>query len=45
MRAYLCDGQDINEWFWGTTEGNDLDLTSEGEAGLEGSLASEAATG
>lgn len=46
VRAYLCDGQEINEWFTGTAEGNDLDLTSDGGgARLEGSLASEAATG
>ena len=45
VRAYLCDGESINEWFTGTAEGNDLDLTSEGEARLEGSLTPEAATG
>ena len=45
VRAYLCDGQSINEWFTGTAEGDELDLTSEGGARLEGSLAPEAATG
>jgi hypothetical protein len=46
VRAYLCDGQSINEWFnEGSVEGNELNLTSEGGARLEGSLATEAATG
>ena len=46
VRAYLCDGQSINEWFnEGSVEGNELDLRSEGGASLEGSLATEAATG
>jgi hypothetical protein len=46
VRAYLCDGQSINEWFnEGSVEGNELDLRSEGGALLEGSLATEAATG
>ncbi len=45
LRAYLCDGRDINEWFTGMATGNDLDLTSEGGARFEGSLAPEAATG
>jgi hypothetical protein len=46
VRAYLCDGQSINEWFnEGSVEGNELNLTSEGGARLEGSLDTEAATG
>ena len=46
VRAYLCDGQSINEWFnEGSVEGNELNLSSEGGARLEGSLATEAATG
>ena len=46
VRAYLCDGQSINEWFnEGSVEGTELNLTSEGGARLEGSLATEAATG
>ncbi len=46
VRAYLCDGEWINEWFnEGSVKGNELDLISEGGARLEGSLASEAATG
>jgi len=46
VMAYLCDGQSINEWFnEGSVEGNELNLTSEGGASLEGSLATEAATG
>ncbi len=46
VRAYLCDGQSINEWFnEGSVEGNELNLRSEGGARLEGSLATEAASG
>lgn len=35
----------INEWFVGSATGNNLDLTSEGGAQLEGELTSDAATG
>jgi hypothetical protein len=47
VRAYLCDGESISEWFTftGTAEGNELNLTSEGGARLEGNLATEASTG
>jgi hypothetical protein len=46
VRAYLCDGHSINEWFnEGSVKGNELNLRSEGGASLEGSLATEAATG
>ncbi len=47
VRAYLCDGESISEWFTGTAEGNELDLTSEGGGGarLEGNLSAEASTG
>jgi hypothetical protein len=45
VRAYLCDGQQISEWFKGSVTGNDLDLASEDGARLKGSLAPEAATG
>ena len=45
VRAYLCDGREITEWFWGSAEGNDLSLTSEGGAQLEGALAPGTATG
>jgi hypothetical protein len=46
VRAYLCDGQSINEWFnEGSVEGTELDLRAEGGPRLLGSLASEAATG
>src|SRR5215204_2359841 len=33
VRAYLCDGREINEWFRGTAEGNKLDLASEASTG------------
>jgi hypothetical protein len=45
VRAYLCDGESISEWFTGRAEGNELDLTSEGGARLEGNLSTEASTG
>ncbi len=45
VRAYLCSGGAINEWFWGSAEGNKLDLTSEGGAQLEATLTPETATG
>ncbi len=45
VRAYLCDGESLTEWFTGRAEGNELDLTSEGGARLEGNLSTEASTG
>jgi hypothetical protein len=45
VRAYLCDGESVTEWFTGRAEGNELDLTSEGGARLEGNLSTEASTG
>ena len=45
VRAYLCDGESVTEWFTGRAEGNELDLTSEGGARLEGNVSTEASTG
>jgi hypothetical protein len=45
VRAYLCDGEGVTEWFTGRADGNELDLTSEGDARLEGNLSTEASTG
>jgi hypothetical protein len=46
VRAYLCDGKTINEWFVGKASGNDLDLSSEsGAARLKGTLTPETSTG
>ncbi len=45
VRAYLCSGGAINEWFWGSAEGNKLDLKSDSGARLEGRLSPQAATG
>lgn len=45
VRAYLCDGQKISEWFVGQARGNDLDLSSEGGARLDARLTDAAATG
>ncbi len=39
VRAYLCDGKSISEWFnEGSAEGTEFDLTSDGGARLVGSL-------
>lgn len=45
VRAYLCDGLTINEWFRGSVTGDDLDLSSDNEVRLEGQLTGDAATG
>ncbi|MCA1718856.1 MAG: hypothetical protein LC781_19205, partial [Actinobacteria bacterium] len=45
VRAYLCNGDEINEWFTGTASGNDLALSSESGGQLEGSLSPDASTG
>ena len=45
VKAYLCDGQTVSDWFRGSVVGNDLNLSSDGGAKLEGQLASDAATG
>ena len=45
VRAYLCDGEGVTEWFTGRADGNELNLTSEGDALLEGNLSTEASTG
>ena len=45
VRAYLCDGQEISEWFVGQDRSNELDLSSEGGARLDARLTDTAATG
>jgi hypothetical protein len=45
VRAYLCDGKRISEWFTGRADANELNLISEGGARLEGNLSPEASTG
>ena len=45
VRAYLCDGQSISDWFVGSVTGNDLNLSSDNGAQLKGQLTSDAATG
>ena len=45
VKAYLCDGQTVSDWFVGSVVGNDLSLSSDGGAQLEGQLTREAATG
>jgi hypothetical protein len=45
VRAYLCDGQTVSGWFVGSVDGNDLSLSSDNGAQLEGQLTSDTATG
>jgi hypothetical protein len=45
VRAYLCDGQTVSDWFVGSVDGNDLSLSSDNGAQLEGQLTSDTATG
>lgn len=47
VRALIYGGfeNQINEWFWGSATGNDLELSSDGGAQLEGELTSGSATG
>jgi hypothetical protein len=45
VRAYLCDGESVSEWFTGRADANELNLISEGGARLEGNLSTEASTG
>ena len=45
VKAYLCDGQTVSDWFTGSVVGNDLSLSSASEAQLEGQLTPDAATG
>ena len=45
VRAYLCDGESITEWFTSRAQGNELDLISEDGALFEGILSAEASTG
>lgn len=46
VRSYMCDGDRVTEWFWGTVAGNTVDLTSDsGEAQLQADLTPDEATG
>ncbi len=45
VRAYLCDGEQISEWFRGSVTGDDLELTSEDGAELQGTLTPDNAAG
>jgi hypothetical protein len=45
VKAYLCDGQSVSDWFVGSVVGNDLSLSSDSGAQLEGQLTSDTATG
>ena len=45
VRVYLCDGQEISEWFVGQARSNELDLSSEGGAKLDARLNDAVATG
>ena len=45
VRAYLCDGQEISEWFVGQARSNEFELSSEGGARLDAKLTDAAAIG
>ena len=45
VRAYLCDGRQLNEWFTGTVTANEVQLASPNGVQLDATLASEVATG
>lgn len=45
VRAYLCDGRNVNEWFKGSVDGNGLGLSSDNGASLKGQLARDGASG
>jgi hypothetical protein len=45
VRVYLCDGQEISEWFVGQARSNEFDLSSEGGARLDARLTDAVATG
>ncbi len=45
VRAYLCDGQKVSEWFVGQARTNKLKISSEGGARLDARLTDTAATG
>lgn len=46
VRAYMCDGSSVTEWFRGPVAGNTIDLTSEsGEAQLQAELTQDGASG
>ncbi|HET9660450.1 MAG TPA: hypothetical protein VFP05_08960 [Thermomicrobiales bacterium] len=45
VRAYVCNGADIAEWFTADIAGNDFSMTSEAGATLEGSIGPAGITG
>ena len=45
VKAYLCDGQTVSDWFWGSVVGNDLSLSSDSGAQMEGQLTPDTASG
>jgi hypothetical protein len=45
VRAYLCDGQKISEWFVGQARSNEVELSSESGARLDARFTDAAATG
>jgi uncharacterized membrane protein YgcG len=45
VKAYLCDGQSVSDWFTGSVVGNDLSLSSDSGAQLEAQLTSNTANG
>jgi hypothetical protein len=45
VRGYLCDGEQVAEWFVGSVAGNSVDLTNEGSVRFVADLAEGAAVG
>jgi len=46
VRAYLCDGRSIDEWFVGEVAGNNVSLSSEdGDAEIEAEMTADGVTG
>ncbi len=45
VRAYLCDGEQLNEWFWGSVSGEELEPASDNGARLNARVSSEGASG
>ena len=45
VRAYLCDGRQLSEWFWGSASGEELRLASDNGARLDATLAPQGASG
>lgn len=46
VKVYVCDGEDVSEWFPGVAEGEGFDIPSDdGDAVVRGTIAADAVTG